>query len=362
MDRKTSRINALALGLVLLSAASLRAETFSAVFPQFASGPGITTAFSVHNPSTTETVALKVELFRTRDLGGGELFSTVVPLNPGATEEIEFRSQELVAGWGRLSSEQVFSSTAFLKVFSGEELVSQVGILPAPAVERFGVFGYRDPGLSVNTGVAIVNPSEDSSAEVSARQLDETGQELGRTVFVLEPGEHLARNINEPPFFEGTEQYRGTIEFQTKGNVVPLSLRQDGLVTASAPVFPYSAQVSTVALQEPLFDAGGRTVGGPGICRTNRCDVLRLLTGPEEPLSRQGLDVCFTLRSRTENTCAVELKVSRAASSSPTSRTLNLGTQFESSYCDADVVSISLNGPANCDFQVEWRVDSIGNQ
>ena len=332
------------------------------VFPQFAVGPGIETSLTVHNP-LSEALSLRVELFRTQDLGGGEFFSTDVELEPRTTRLLEFRSEEAVSGWARLSSDSAFNSTGFVQLFSDGKLVGQVGVLPGEETSNFRIFGFRDPGKNVNTGIALVNPNSDADAHVEATQWSESGEEVGRTVFELKPGEHLARNINEPPFFEGTEQYQGTIEFETSVPVVPLTLRQDGLVTTSTPVAQAGSSQTTLSLDAPLFGTGGRTVGGPGICRRSPCDVLRLLTGPEEPLSKQGLDVCFTLRSRPENGCSQELRIERAPTATPTSRKISLGTEFEGSYCDADVNSISLakaaGSPATCVSSIEWRVDSV---
>jgi len=290
----------------MLSVLQLTEAATTAVFPQFAVGPGIVTSFNVHNP-LDDTVALRVELFRTADLGGGEFFSTDVELQPRTTRLLEFESDQPVSGWAKLSADSLFNSTGFVQLFSNGQLVGQVGVLPGETSSSFRVFGFRDPQKSINTGIALVNPSSQESAQVEATQLSEAGQEIGRTVFELKPGEHLARNINEPPYFEGTETYQGTIEFETSVPVVPLTLRQDGLVTTSTPVSQVESSPTAVSIDSPVFGTGGRTIGGPGVCRQSPCDVLRLLTGPEEPLSKQGLDVCFTLRTRPENQCSQDL-------------------------------------------------------
>ncbi|UCF37426.1 MAG: hypothetical protein JSU96_00715 [Acidobacteriota bacterium] len=336
------------------------------VFPQFAAGPDMRTSYTVHNPGEG-ALTLTVELFRTADLGGGKFFSEDVELSQKMTRTLEFRSEQAVIGWARLSSDRSFTATSFLQLYSNGGLAGQVGVLPAEASRDFKVFGYRDLESKTNTGIAVANPSSTDSVEVMARQLDHSGAELATSVFVLEPEQHLARNINEPPFFEGTGQYEGTVEFETSAPIVTQTLRQDGLLTTSTPVMQTAAPAAEVSLSSPLFGPGGLTIGGPAKCRStssNRsCSLFATLTGPEEPLSRRGMDLCFTIESLEENVCSAELQISRAITSSPQTRKVTLGTEFGGSYCDSDVTSATVvrasGAPRDCLLSIQWRADSI---
>jgi hypothetical protein len=130
-----------------------------------------------------------------------------------------------------------------------------------------------------------------------AKQLDSTGSEIGRRVFKLDPLQHFASNINEPPLFEGTQEYEGTIEFQSTSPVVPVALRQDGFVTTSTPVFPGQRMVGPMS-QNPLPPTG-KTIAGPGFADVDEQVDLwssRLYDTPGQGVAPKPSpkDICFT--------------------------------------------------------------------
>jgi hypothetical protein len=347
------RSYALALS-VLVSVAGFSDAATEEVFPQFAAGPEVRTSFTVHNPEEVP-LTLTVELYKTTDMGGGRFFEEDVDLGARGTRTLEFQSDDLVVGCAKLSSEDTFSATAFLQLYSGGELAGQVGVPPGPVTSDFKIFGYRNPSTKTNTGIALANPSSLSSVQVTARQLDQAGSELAKTIFILQPEQHLARNINQPPFFEGTKEYEGTVEFETTAPVVPLAL-----ATGSG----------EINLSSTVFGTGGLTIGGPGACRgtasDSTCRILNTLTGPEEPLSRQGLDICFTIESTPDSECSADLVLQRAVTSTPQSRRVSLGEEFSGSFCDydvtfAEVVRVS-GSPKDCLLALRWRVDSIAGR
>jgi len=359
-------ILAVAIILSVMCGVGLAANPTVEVFPQFAAGPTVTTYYTVHNPGEQQ-LALTIELFKTADLGDGKFFSEEVLLDPNTTQTLEFQSEELVTGWAQLASSQAFSATSFYQMFSNGQLVGQVGVLPGKGDRNFKVFGYKDDAKSTNTSVALANPSPTAATEITAKKIDTDGNELERKVFVLQPEQHLARYIHEPPFFEGTGNYEGTIEFEASEPVVPMTLRQDGNLISSNPVVSAAVSSSSVAVTSPIFGTGGKTIGGPSVCTVTSnspsCTLLELLTGPNEPLSQQGIDVCFTIESTSENTCSAEIRITRSQAASPQDRTKSIGNSFSGSFCDADVNSAivrrSGSSGTQCTLSLRWRVDMV---
>jgi hypothetical protein len=343
---------------------SLAASPTVEVFPQFASGPTVTTFYTVHNPGE-EQLTLTIDLYHNAE--DGPWHSEEVTLDPNSTQTLEFQSPQLVVGWSQLSSENSFSATSFYQMFENGDVVGQVGVLPGRGDQNFKVFGYKDDTTSTNTSVVLANPSSTKSSEITAKQLDNAGNELDRKIIVLQPEEHLARYIHEPPFFEGTGNYEGTIEFEASEPVVPMTLRQDGSLISSNPVVSAAVSGGDISITTPILGPGGNTIGGPATCNAGQgstCTLLALLTGPDEPLSRQGIDVCFTIESTANHTCsASEIRITRSPTSSPQERTITLGSSFSGSFCDADVNSAIIGrtsgAPGGCTLSLHWRVDVV---
>src|SRR5213594_2941111 len=221
--------------LLLTSAAYAQAPAFgetTQLFPQFASGGGWTTYVAVHN-STQQVQLVTVELFRS---DGSGLLNRVISLGPDETQRFSIEpSAQFTDGWARLSSEGRFSATMLFQLVDSGRVISEAGVLPADAVQNLKLMGsvHLDQGLT--TGIAIANPSSTKPSVITVRRLGDSGSVLGTGSFTLGPLQHLAKLINEDPFFAGIDGYDGTIEISATEPIIAVGLRLDGAQMATLP-------------------------------------------------------------------------------------------------------------------------------
>src|SRR5437867_6142395 len=221
--------------LLLTSAGYGQAPTFgdtTQLFPQFVSGGGWTTYMAVHN-STPQVELVTVELFRS---DGSGLLNRIISLGPDETQRFSIEpSAQFSDGWVKLSSEGRFSATLLFQLVDSGGVVSEAGVLPADAVQTLKLVGsvHLDQGLT--TGIAIANPSPTKPSVITVRRLGDSGSLLGTGSFTLGPLQHLAKLINEDPFFAGIDGYDGIIEISATEPLIAVGLRLDGAQMATLP-------------------------------------------------------------------------------------------------------------------------------
>src|SRR5437867_6719197 len=219
--------------LLLTSAAYDQASAFwepTQLFPQFASGGGWMTYLAVHN-STQQVQLVTVELFRA---DGSGLLNRVISLGPDETQRFSIEpSAQFTDGWARLSSEGRFSATMLFQLVDSGRVISEAGVLPADAVQNLKLMGsvHLDQGLT--TGIAIANPSSTKPSVITVRRLGDSGSVLGTGSFTLGPLQHLAKLINEDPFFAGIDGYDGSIEISATEPIIAVALRLVGAQMAT---------------------------------------------------------------------------------------------------------------------------------
>lgn len=266
--------------LLLAGSLSLRAQfgefgTSLQYFPQFAVGGGATTFFTIHNP-TTGAISVQLQLYRS---DGSLLSSQDVQLSPGATQTVKLGGSTGTAtpGWAKLSSAGRFSASEFFQFTDAAgQLLSEVGVLPSVASQKFKLFAFVKQQSASGTGIAIANPSASSASTLTVRLFNLAGQLVNTRTITLGPLQHLARFLYEDPYFVGLDNFEGTVDVSATQPVTAVTLRLDGrelaAVAVITPGLPLRAEFTSGS---PNFIGGdaansvasglvGVTIGGGG--------------------------------------------------------------------------------------------------
>ena len=248
--RSFRSVNHLAALLLLLGTGHLSAaaKIGSSVqnFAQVVVNDGSVTSFSVNNTSDTDAITVSVQLY-TPD--GSPLASQELALAPGATQTVRFgdENEPLTRGWARLTGSGDFIATEFFQLFI-ESLGPRIGVLPSIPAQQIKFFGFVNE--QIRSGVALHNPSETETAEVTIRlgvQASSLPAQAGsETTVTLGPLESESAFLNEPTFFEGLlEPYEGAVELTSELPVAVTSFIQEE-----------TGQVATVAVETPQGPKG----------------------------------------------------------------------------------------------------------
>ncbi len=194
-------------------------------FAQVVLNQGYVTSFTVHNPNSTDSISVEIQLY---DPQGDPLASREVSLEPGAARTQEFGEPEepLTRGWARLTSEDAFVVSTFFQLVVGD-LKPRVGLPPSSPTRELRFAGLVNGDF--RSGIAFHNPSETDATEVTLRLKDQQGEmlleELRRMIGTLES---IAAFLNEDVFFGAAlTNYEGTVEISASPHpVAMLSLTQ----------------------------------------------------------------------------------------------------------------------------------------
>src|SRR5437016_9645298 len=210
--------------LLLLRQAPLFGQT-TQLFPQFATGGGWTTYITVHN-STQDPELVTVELFRS---DGSPVSKGAISLSPDQTQIFSIdATPQLTDGWAKLSSNAGFSATLFFQLVDSGRLISEAGVPAADPVQDFNMIASVHVEQAIKTGIAVANPSSTNTANITVRRRSNTGVVLDEASFTLAPLQHVAKFLNEDPFFRGIDNYDGIVEVSSTEPVSALGLRLDG--------------------------------------------------------------------------------------------------------------------------------------
>ena len=240
------------LALVLLwqtTASPLMGQFGSTVqqFPQVVVNGGSTTSFTVHNPSSTKTINVSVQLYLP---DGTALADQQVELTAGATKTLVFGDPQasLTRGSAELKSDDDFIATEFFQLFIGETK-PRVGVLPSPPSEEVRFLGFVNNQFT--SGMAVHNPSPTEQTQFTVRVKDMAGQQpVPEKMLTLDPLQSEAAFLNEPTLFgEGLSNFEGVVEISVNSPpVAVLSLIQET-----------SGDVATVAVETQSFVLTGET-------------------------------------------------------------------------------------------------------
>ena len=244
-------------------------------FAQVVLNDGSTTSFSLYNPSSTETILVRIQVF---DSNGGTLVDQLVGLGPGETEDVtlEDANQPLTRGWAKLSSDDgEFLATAFFQLSIGGQLKPRIGVLPSLTAEEIRLFGFVNDEFK--SGIAFHNPGG-FPTEVTFRLTGEAGQGalavLDEKTLMVDPQESVAAFLNQDTFFgKDLTTYEGTVEVASTFPIAMVSLTQEA-----------SGDLATVSVETPLGEPGPPGPPGPG-----GPTGAQGLAGPPGPTGPQGL-------------------------------------------------------------------------
>lgn len=202
-------------------------------FAQVAAGPEAMTTFSIHNPGSTPS-NVRLEM---RASDGSAFHDSTVAIPAGGLQTVTIGRgvSTLKVGWARLSATSgEFTASESFQLKSGGMNLPVVGVLPMSPVSRLRIFGLIN--AVSNTGIAIANPSETNSANLTVRLLTNSGTMLMMTTITLGPRMHSSRFLNETPWFPGLLNYEGMIDIESTEPIILTMLRSDNNSFSSAPI------------------------------------------------------------------------------------------------------------------------------
>ena len=224
------------------------------------------------NPATTAQYLHYVHGMKCGDGGPGteEWGLIVIDANPfttpdqgGSSLTTSGDSPSINVGYGRIQPDVGSNTPAGVAIFGyrpGDNLVSETSV-PATAALRSGQI-YAEIDGSLNTGVAIVNPN-DQTATIDFYFTDAEGNDLGFDTTTIPPNQQIAKFLDQSPFNTfGTATFQGTLSFTSD---LPLGVvairgllneRQDFLM-ATLPVIDTTAPPPSGTVVIPHFADGG---------------------------------------------------------------------------------------------------------
>ena len=222
-------------------------------FSQVVLNGGSLTSFNVHNPSETDAINVDVKLYFP---DGSHLANQEVELAPGEAETVTFgdENEALTRGWAKLTGDGDFLATEFFQLFIGDILKPRIGVLSSPSSEKARLFGFVNPEFK--SGLALHNPSETQSTEVTVQLIDGGGQgatTVTERTFTLDPLQSVAAFLNEAVFFEGLAAYSGAVGVTSTLPVALLTVTQE---VATGEVATVAAEVSADQVPGPQGPQG----------------------------------------------------------------------------------------------------------
>jgi hypothetical protein len=137
-------------------------------------------------------------------------------------------------------------------------LVSEAGVPGAPPLQSGRI--YAEVGPTVNTGLAIANPTN-GPASIAFHFTDATGADSGSGTITVPANGQIARFLNEDPI-NGSGNFRGTFSFTSTVPVGVIALRKltnerGEALLSTLPVADLSATTSLATGVLPYFTDGG---------------------------------------------------------------------------------------------------------
>ena len=142
-------------------------------------------------------------------------------------------------GWALVHSDQPLHGSSIFQFTQGGVILLEAGVANSPPTGSANAFVSNlltVAGNRLNTGVAIVNPSEQAATAVLTL-LDETRNFLVDRTLVLEPGHQLPRFIHELFPSQAANDSQGTLVVDCDQPIVITALRtQNDVPMSSYPV------------------------------------------------------------------------------------------------------------------------------
>jgi hypothetical protein len=255
------------LFLLVLSAPAVAQSYW--YFPQIASGGGWFTEIYFTNQGTAAVSGIKINFYDNAgsalsvDSNLGTATNYVFDLDKGASQVISLTpSSTTVVGYAKVT----YPANSFVR--AGEiyrykpdkAVLTEVGISQQQLFNNYTFPVKIDSSKKLNTGIALVNPSDLSTAQtVIMTLIASDGHLQASAVKPLSNGQHTAEFLPQS-LFPGLDNFTGSISISCPIGVVLLALRQDddaygSISTDFGPVLsPFLLSGSAVAEVEPNDD------------------------------------------------------------------------------------------------------------
>ena len=245
--RPLCRLATLLFAISYIGLASVSAQSGQVVstFPQIAIGGGWSSDLFVTNQDDTAAL-VDLSLFTgrglnlqaTTNLGTGSHFS--FNLAAGRTQIVRITSSgDTTVGYAVLLVPAGVSVRAsqVVRWESGNQVATQLGVSQQFPSTVYSFPAEIDPARSINTGIAFAIPASSllvqQTQKVVVNLINQAGQSEGRVVVPLQPGEHLARFLNEDPLFPDLHSFSGTVVVSGANPFGLLALRLEDLALGS---------------------------------------------------------------------------------------------------------------------------------
>ncbi|MBZ5554122.1 MAG: IPT/TIG domain-containing protein [Acidobacteriia bacterium] len=188
------------------------------------------------------------------------VFSVSIPAR-GVKAVVTTGSQSVQAGWVQVTStsSKLNGNVVFQQLDSVGNLLSQTGVGNSPAISS--LTGFLEKSSTVNTGIALANPSSTATVQVT---LQVTGPDglvtLSPFTFSLAPLQHIAQFLEQFPPFANVGGTVGTLAVSASGNIIGTFLRQDRGQLTTVPLFAGTALVPTILSISPTSGSTDTTV------------------------------------------------------------------------------------------------------
>lgn len=225
-------------------------------------GASLSTLYAAVDPTGSNLYIAEVGNNRVRRVQLTQQTSYAIPNEGGNFSSSAGARAAAVTGYGRIRplAGSTPSGVAIYAYRSGNVLLSETGV-PATRALTSGRI-YAEFQNSVNTGLAIVNPTS-RSATVTFYYTDAQGNDVGSGSMTIGANSQTAKFINELPFrtFSGNT-FRGTFTFSSNVPVSAIAIRsfdneRHDFLMSTLPVIDLSAAPSTGTTVVPHFAAGG---------------------------------------------------------------------------------------------------------
>jgi hypothetical protein len=183
----------------------------------------------------------------------------------GATKILQASSSgNLRAGAAAITSDLAIGVSGIYSEYDSDgKFVTEVGVGNSNPLNNF-VIPVQINGSTINTGLALFNPSATSSS-ITASLTNTDGTSAGNVSLTLPAGQHLAAYLNSSNLFPSITSFNGTLSIQSSAAISAVTLRQS---TSSATDYYTSCPVVSASSTKSTFYvphvADGATTGGAG--------------------------------------------------------------------------------------------------
>ncbi len=188
------------------------------------------------------------------------VFSLSIPAR-GVKAFVTTGTQAVQAGWVQVTSTspKLNGNVVFQQLDGSGNLLSQTGVANSPALAS--LTGFLEKSSTVNTGIALANPSPTATLQVALQVTGPDGLVTSNPfTFSLGPLQHIAQFLEQFPPFANVGNTVGTLAVSASGNIIGTFLRLDRGQLTTVPLFAGTALVPTIISISPTSGGADTTV------------------------------------------------------------------------------------------------------